>query len=80
MTSEWISVKERLPELTETDCFGRKTRRIYFVVKGNVLSGRADPPLDDMVFWPDSGGNGFLMKKVSHWMPNPLPAPPKETL
>ena len=64
--SNWISVKQRLPELNEKvltlDKWGHiRDRELYAFIAGTVL------------FRPDGLRPG---KDITHWMP--LPEPPKE--
>ena len=78
---KWISAKERLPKLTESDWLGRKSRRVYFVVRGQVLAGYArENSLGSpwIMFWPSEHGPHYFPEEVSHWAANPFPDPPKE--
>jgi hypothetical protein len=76
--SEWISVKEQLPELREENSFGAPQRRVYFVVNNRVMEGYAQNSLrDTLVFFPQNG-NGYLIEEVSHWMPKFVPDPPRK--
>ena len=65
--SEWISVKERLPQATGKYLCAVKDKR------GNLWTIASDWSLE-MKSW--FGDYGEIKNKVTHWMP--LPDPPKE--
>jgi len=77
-TRKWTEVAQQLPELTERDHFGQPIRRVFFVVSGHVWDGECFRSFGDrLVFSPNNiSVRGFPSEEVSHWMPNPLPAPP----
>lgn len=68
--SEWISVKERLPEAYIDVLFMNASPEYGCYVGHRVPDGN----------WTDPEGNGLtyeqIMKGCSHW--TPLPEPPKE--
>lgn len=69
--SEWISVKDRLPDDDEL---------VLVYTKDNVMSvcplviANAFANLKNLKVWEDN--NGYYVSDVTHWMP--LPEPPKE--
>lgn len=62
---DWISVKDRLPEIYE--------RVIYYVPGWGIYYGNRQE--DDTWDAPDVFGPPWLSESVTHWMP--LPEPPK---
>lgn len=71
--SEWISVKDKLPENNVTVlAYCEKTKK-YFI--GNAIYRC----FSDGVYWRHEGARGAMYtvtSKVTHWMP--LPEPPEE--
>lgn len=64
-TNEWISVKDRLPELhTKVLCCGKKGGR--FIAEMSIWG-------DGHLYWTKRDGKGC--SEVTHWMP--LPDAPK---
>ncbi len=74
--SEWIRVKDRLPELTEKNHWDPPELNVYFVRNGKVIQGVCNWSDYAGVVFMSSTGIGFLPEEVSHWMPNPMPKPP----
>ena len=78
--SEWISVKDRLPELS-TDM-----KTIKF--SGNVLICVNDDEVftarlvcdksDNTMFWSASKGGSYYLEEPTHWQPIVLPKQEKE--
>ena len=64
--SEWISVKDRLPE------FGEKV--LITDVSGDVLVYSLEQTCSGECWWEDEYWNWY--NDVTHWMP--LPEPPKD--
>lgn len=66
--SEWISVKDRLPELgTDVLCFDQLEGMHVQRLEKDTLCGTV---------WFDYYDQGINLDWVTHWMP--LPEPPKE--
>ena len=81
---EWISVKDRLPEIDDKD-YSRSVTVLFRTIQGHIHSGYRNigsikqsyydddctPP-----YWLDESENlDFEENEVTHWMP--LPQPPK---
>ena len=70
--SEWISVKDRLPEIgvevliCDVSC-SNGYRDIWSLERDEVY---------DDIGWNDKNGDWYYLDDVTHWMP--LPKPPKE--
>ena len=69
--SEWISVKDRLPEWEEEVIVLNKSHGIY---RGWILANSKKWIL--LVLGKQSFAKSFKEKKITHWMP--LSEPPKE--
>jgi hypothetical protein len=69
--SEWISVKDRLPELIERDGFKNPCSRAVLTCDGDKMSvGYRWKSGSDEYFLP----NDRELNEITHWMP--LPEPP----
>lgn len=85
MMSEWISVKDRLPEIYDKDPDWSKTV-LFYTIQGHMHSGyryKGKPQTsfydDDWSapYWLDESENlSFEEDEVTYWMP--MPEPPKE--
>lgn len=84
MTMEWISVKDKLPELTN-EFYDRKCSDDLLIAFHNDLNDepditigycREDKTTIDGILWFDFIQNDGVYGDVTHWMP--LPEPPKE--
>ena len=75
MTSEWISVKERLPDMKEMYLGGHLTSGNLITFNGHYVSMGEyyETYSKRQLRWRNSTGR---VTKVTYWMP--LPAPPKE--
>jgi len=66
--TEWISVKDKLPEEDEMMI-------LFYSTEGGVCSGNYE--VEEEVYYSlDYIGGAGYRKSVTHWMP--LPEPPKE--
>ena len=70
--SEWISVKDRLPE--KKDYVYWRTDDLFYVLCYVKSTGKMDLAFKDGKYWQDRHGN--RLRYVTHWMS--LPEPPKE--
>jgi hypothetical protein len=66
--SEWVSVKDRLPEV--------EIGVLIYTILGDIEIALLNPPDCDGPFWYYPEDNGWDEDDVSHWML--LPAPPKD--
>lgn len=71
--SEWISVKDRLPEFH---------KRVLVVARPNlvVIAERGTLLKDVEWHWSAEGGSMFLHDTCTHWMPLPKPPTPELTI
>jgi hypothetical protein len=71
--SEWISVKERLPEIGEQISFIATSKKVIQNQNGHVWFSHNENQ------WVENGACSQwypIREQVTHWMP--LPEPPKE--
>lgn len=72
MSDNWISVKDKLPELTATSCYDKSS--VYVLVfDGNCIYVGYLYILDDEYGpeWIQFGRDGYKIDNATHWMPLP---------
>lgn len=69
---EWISIKDKLPEVRQLTSGIITSDRLLIFVDGDISVGYYNGS-----YWNDEG-NDWNYVKVTHWMP--LPEPPEEKI
>lgn len=73
--SDWISVKDRLPELyCDAGCIKFSEEVLLCVVYGEVLSARlVCDKSDNTMWWSASSGGLYELEESTHWQEIVLP-------
>lgn len=73
--SDWISVKDKLPELHCDISFIKYSEEVLLCVgNGEVLTARlVCDKSDNTIFWSASRGGSYDLKKPTHWQKIVLP-------
>ena len=73
--NDWISVKDRLPELYCDAGFVKFSEEVLLcVIYGEVLSARLIcDTIDNTMFWSTSRVGSYSLEESTHWQPIVLP-------
>lgn len=73
--SDWISVKDRLPELCCDVGFVEFSGEVLLCLRnGEVLTANlVCDKRDSTMFWSASRGGSYSLKEATHWQPIVLP-------
>lgn len=78
--SDWISVKDRLPELhCDVGCIKFSKEVLLCVNNDDVLTARlVCDKIDNTMFWSASRGGSYDLKEPTHWQEIVLPKKEKQ--